>query len=150
MEYLNNLKENINSIVNYFYKTETQNEPEKEIKFIKYKDFMISDDEENIDTLKQLINRFNTICESVPDKSIEYYNLPNLTLKESIFSLDILISRTDLMYYLAKNKNDYTEEVIGVISKLYLNIYKIYTVNIEQEKDIIKKAQLNFDSITAV
>ncbi len=141
MEYITNLKDNI---INYFYTRPQSNESEV-IKFIEYKDFMINDNPETLDSLKELIDRFHNICEAVPNKSIEYYNLPNLTLTESIYSLDILISRPDIMDYLAQNKNTYTEEVVSVISKLYLNIYKIYNMNIDNEKDIIKKYQLNFD-----
>lgn len=140
MEYFNNL---INTI-NYFFTKPQVNESEI-ITFTEYKDFMINDNPETLDSLKQFVDRFHLICNNIPNKSIEYYNLPNLTLKESIFSLDILISRPDIMDYLALNKNTYTDEVVSVISKLYLNIYKICNINIDNEKDITKKAQLNFD-----
>ena len=42
-------------------------------------------------------------------------------------------------------ENDYTEDVVSVISKLYLNIIKIYNELIENEKNIIIQSQLNFD-----
>jgi hypothetical protein len=142
MEYLYNLQ-NIISI--FFTNSNTHNDFESKLEssvtFTVYKDFMTND----IDNIKQLIDNFHTICDNIPNKSIEYFNLPNLTLTESIYSLDILISRPDIMDYLAHNKTDYTEEVVGVISKLYLNIYKIYNINIDNETDIIKQAQLNFD-----
>ncbi len=142
MDYVNNI---INYVNYFFTKTQHNDDENKIITFTDYKDFMINDNPESIDSLKQLVDRFNDICNSVPNKSIEYYNLPNLTLTESIYSLDILISRPDIMDYLAHYKNNYTEEVVSVISKLYLNIYKIYNMNIDNETDIIKKYQLNFD-----
>jgi hypothetical protein len=145
MEYFTNLRDTINNtIINYFFTKNQSNESEV-ITFTEYKDFMISDNPDTFDNLKQSIERFNTICENVPEKSIEYFNLPNLTLKESIYSLDILISRPDIMNYLEENKNDYTDEVVSVIAKLYLNIFKIYNTHIDNEKDIIKKSQLNFN-----
>ncbi len=145
MEYL---KAGLNNIINHFFQNEqiehnttTTTDSTKDVNYIEYKDFMIDDNSD----IKQIIDRFNNICDSVPNKSIEYFNLPNLTLTESIYSLDILISRPDIMDFLAKNKNDYTEEVVGVICKLYLNIYKLYNIKIDDEKNIINKAQLNFD-----
>ncbi len=151
MDYLTNLilkpaEERINNIINYFFsKNNVTNELVNNITFVEYKDFMINDNSDTIDKLKDLVDRFHSICDNVPNKSIEYFNLPNLTLTESIYSLDILISRPDIMDYLANNNNSYTEEVVSVIAKLYLNIYKIYNETINNENDIIKKAQLNFD-----
>ncbi len=146
MEYLNNLRSNfqISNIVNYFF-PKMQSEEKETINFIKYKDFMINENVESIDNLKNIIDNFHILNENFTNKTIEYLNLPNLTLKESIYSLDILISRPDIMDFLAKNENDYTEEVVSVISKLYLNIFKIYNDDINNEEDIIKQAQLNFD-----
>ena len=70
MEYLTNLKDNI---INYFYsKNEGTYELENIITFVEYKTFMINDNSDTIDKLKELVDRFHTICDNIPNKSIEY------------------------------------------------------------------------------
>ncbi len=143
MEYIKNF--NFSNIIKYFYPTEQNKLSDMETNetsdFIEYKDFMILDNS----NIKELIDNFYILCDKVPNKEIEYYNLPNLTIKESIYSLDILISRPDIMDFLANNNNEYTTEVVSVICKLYLNIINKYNIMIDNETNIIKKYQLNFD-----
>jgi hypothetical protein len=141
MDYIKHLQ--ISNIINYFFNKQSE-EPtnEKVIKMVEYKDFMIEDDDNKV---KGIIDKFHEVCDNIKDTEIEYKNSPNLNIKESLYSLDILTSRTDIMEYLATNNNDYTNEVVSVISKLYLNIIKKQNEIIDNEVNIIKKAQYNFN-----